>query len=248
MDRDRQKIILDRKFTIIQKEGPGDRRPFRDFACRRRFLKSRLKPVRAIRRSRAKVAGGVAVHRDESPTRLETPSNALAHRVQLIPVRGVVQQVRRHNQIVLPRKLQIAAIARQVFNPQRSFRFLSPRQSHHPVRQIDAGDACRSPVFQQPSVKSFATSDVKHIQPTDIADRFQQRETFQMRSPRRLFRPLVLFRNRIVVCRDGGASVPEPIAVSLMSSGVMNPALLRLKRCETVWRLNNASPLETSRI
>src|SRR5262245_25504524 len=108
-----QMVVLDLEEPIIQVEGPGDRSsllPLCPYA--------RLEPVLPIRRSLRERQHRAAVDGDEAAARSQGPSKRLVHRLELLAVSRVVEQVRGDHEVEVPGASQLPGIADDVLDPE----------------------------------------------------------------------------------------------------------------------------------
>src|SRR6185295_17880388 len=89
VSRDAQMVVLDVEGSVAQMKGPLDGHTLLPLT-----LHTRLKPVLAIRPGVEKSQGGIAVHRDESSSRLQAAGNPIAHGLKFMTVSGIIQQIR----------------------------------------------------------------------------------------------------------------------------------------------------------
>ena len=121
------------------------------------------------------------------------------------------------------------------------FRLLFAGQPDHPFRQIDARDLRRSFLPQHPGVEAFATGHIHDGLPGWIADQGQQAERLDMRAPRLLLGPFVLFSDGIVVV------VMESVAVRRLQNVVgLTLASGQPDRCPSLCRPSACRPWQLS--
>src|SRR5262245_2695133 len=106
VSRRAQMVVLDLEGPIIQVAGPGDRNslvpPSPD---------ARLESVLAIRRSVRERQRRTAIDGDEAAARSQGPSKPVVHRLELLAVSRVVEQVRGDHEVEVPAASQLPGIA-----------------------------------------------------------------------------------------------------------------------------------------
>src|SRR5215470_11999735 len=136
-----QMVVLDLEGSIIQVEGPGDRRALLPASPH-----ARLESVLAIRRSIRERQRRAAIDGNEAAPSPYAPGEPVVHHLELQGVMRVVQHVGRDHKVELAGGRQLSGITHDVLYPERLQSFLCAGQLDHPVREIDTGHACRTPL------------------------------------------------------------------------------------------------------
>src|SRR5580765_7393768 len=136
-------IVLDLKGAFSKMKYPVERRafpPLARHAC--------LEAIFAKRWCGGEIAGRIAVDRHKASARFQATGDTIQHRREIFPIRRIVEQISRDDQIVFFIELQISAIPNQVADTLRALRFLLTSQSDHFLGEIHTRDTRRTLLAQ----------------------------------------------------------------------------------------------------
>src|SRR6266581_5401352 len=132
-------VVLDLDGPFSKMKNPVERRSLPPLARH-----PSLEAIFAKRWCGGEIEGRIAVNRHKASAGFQAMGDTVQHRLELFPIRRIVEQISGHNQIVFFVELQISAVPNQVADTPRVLLLLLAAQSDHSLGEVHTRDTRRA--------------------------------------------------------------------------------------------------------